>query len=93
MSEIYGLRCNYATITAAGTYNVSTTSAFLHVVNINDTTAGNLIVCDGTAAAAATVATIICGTPGTQLFDVDCGSGLKIVTTGNSNVTISYAKL
>jgi hypothetical protein len=93
MSVLTGIRCNYATLSVAGTVNVSTGPCFLHNVNFNDTTAGTLTIKDGTAVTSATVAVLLCGTPGTQFFDVDCGTGLSAITSGNNKVTLSYAKI
>jgi hypothetical protein len=93
MSVIEGIRCNYATLSVAGTVSISTTPAFLHTINLNDSVAGTLTVKDGTAAAAATVGVVICGTPGYRMFDVDCPNGLQAITNANNKITISYAKI
>ena len=93
MPVLEGIRCAYATLSVAGTVNISSAPTFLHTINFNDTTAGTLTVCNGTAVDAGTAALILCGSMGTQIFDIECGSGLKMVTSGNSKITIGYCKI
>lgn len=83
-------RYAYATISVAGTYNISNTPVILHTVNLTDTTPGTVTICDGNAA---TVALIVAGALASFRFDTELGQGLKVVTNGNTKVSIAYSKI
>jgi hypothetical protein len=84
-------RFAYATISVAGTVNIATQSAFLHSLNITDTTAGTLTIKNGTAAASGTVGLHLGGAVDSFIYDVVCGSGISVVTAGNIKANVSYA--
>lgn len=87
-------RYTYYRISSAGTINVASDPVILHTIIMNPTS-GTLTVCDGTAAAAATVAVLAPGTNQglTARFDTELGSGLKLIASTNMDVTVSYTSV
>lgn len=90
-------RFSATNIAAAATTVVKSGAGFLHAIIINAHVAtGVITIYDNTAAAGTVIATITCGAnvlsdpPITAIYDVSFSTGLTIVTTQNTNLTVSY---
>ncbi len=84
-------------ITTATTTDVKGSPGFLHTVSINTPVASSTIkIYDNTAGSGTLIgtitlpATLLSQGPMYALLDVWCSVGITIVTTGTSDITVSY---
>jgi hypothetical protein len=86
----------YANITTATTTVVKTGFGQLHAITINKwVTAATITIYDNTSAAGTKIGTITLSTAeqsnGPFIYDVMVGLGITVVTSGATDITISYA--
>ena len=84
----------YATVSVAGTVNVTGNPVMVHTVNITDVATGKLLtLCDGTTATSATVGIFDADTTGSYLLDAELGNGIKIVTDGDVKACVTFKEI
>lgn len=83
----------YNNITTNTTTQVATGRGVLHSIVVNTTAAGSIKVIDDITGSTANIATLKASiAEGTYLFDILFTKGLRIITAGASDVTISYSQ-
>ncbi len=82
----------YRNIASAGTYVLSTGPATLGTITINTTAAAAITIYDSTSATGTKIATIAASPVigSTFVYNVDCLTGLTIVTAGASDITVGF---
>ena len=84
-------RNSYNTISTATTTAIKSASGFLHTITITGGTAGTIIVYDNTAASGTQIANFdSTAEMKTYIFDVSFGTGLTIITSAATKLTVSY---
>ena len=88
---------SFSNIVTATTTAVKASAGCLHTVVINEPVANGVIeVYNNTSAAAPLVgtvtfpATLLSDGPHTLVFDVECGTGITVKTTGTMDITVAY---
>lgn len=81
----------YANIASQTSTQVKTGQGMLHILVINKSVASTITLIDGTGDTDPTIATIDASAPiGYYQYDIDFGAGLRIITAGASDLTVSY---
>lgn len=82
----------YYYISSASTNQIITGACTLGRIIIPNTLVGTIKVIDNTAGSTANVATFGIGTtPSTYIFEVTCGTGLRVITSSSSDlITITF---
>ncbi len=82
---------SYSNIKTATTTQVSTGPRTLVAITVNTTAAGAISIIDGTSGTTANIGTLKASIlEGTYWFNVACGTGIRIVTAGASDITVIY---
>ena len=80
-------------ISTATTTQVFTGPGTLHSIVVNTTAAGAIAVIDGIAGSTANVASLKASiVEGTYLYDCALANGLRIVTAGASDITVTWTQ-
>lgn len=84
-------RFSYATITTGTTTTIKSGAGFLHTMIVNGGTTGTITIYDNTAASGTKIADFdTTNALATYTFDVSFATGLTIVTSAATKLTISY---
>lgn len=83
---------SYKYIATNTTTQVFTGRATLVAIVVNTTAAGAITIYDEAGSATTTIVGILQASilPGTYLYNVTCGKGIKIVTAASSDITVVY---
>lgn len=80
-----------AYISTATTTQVKTGAGFLHCITVNATTAFTIGLIDNTSGTTVNIGQLKASVPeGTYCYDVPFATGLRIITGGASDITVSY---
>lgn len=83
----------YTNTTGIATTQVFTGRGTLQGITINTTAAGSIKIIDNISGTTANVGTIVLSAPiGTYWYNCSISKGLRIVTAGASDITISWAQ-
>jgi hypothetical protein len=84
-------RYSYSRINTATTTVVKNAPGFLQSINVLATAAGTITVYDNTAGSGTVIAVLKAGiNEGTYTFNVECLTGITIITAGASDITVSF---
>lgn len=84
-------RFSYTYISTATTTTVKSGSGFLHTITVNGGTAGTIICYDNTAGSGTIIASFdSTNALNTYQFNVSFGTGLTIVTSAATKITVAY---
>lgn len=84
-------RFSYTYISTATTTTVKSGAGFLHSITVNGGTAGTIIIYDNTAGSGTIIASFdSTNALATYTFNVSFGTGLTIVTSAATKITVSY---
>lgn len=84
-------RFSYTYISTATTTTVKSGAGFLHTITVNGGTAGTIIIYDNTAGSGTVIASFdSTNALNTYQFNVTFGTGLTIVTSAATKITVSY---
>lgn len=82
---------NYNYISTATTTQVATGEVTLKAIVVTETSAGSIKIIDGTAGSTANVGELKASiVEGTYEFDCRLTQGLRIITAGDSKITVIY---
>lgn len=83
---------SFKNIAAAGTTQVVTGSGSLVAIIVNTTVASTITIQDGTATAQTAIGVMqVSVAPGTYYYNCRFNAGLRIITAGNSDITVITA--
>jgi hypothetical protein len=83
----------YTNTTGAATTQVFTGRGTLQAITINTTSGGSIKLIDNTSGTTANIGTLVLSAPvGTYWYNCSVSKGLRIVTAGASDITISWSQ-
>lgn len=83
----------YTNITTGTTTQVFTGAGTIHAITLNTAAAGSIILADSVSTTTPAIATIkASAAEGTYLYDVAVANGLRIITAGATDLTVSWTQ-